>query len=117
MKTLIAKLKADIQLPDSYAELSKNIGYYGKYLTEAGEYMCMFSDGSGGEHSFAQLSITAYGFKIYGPGPGVYLKDGELSATHRGDMYHRAYYIYTLLEDGRVKVQEDGKVHYIVPKN
>ena len=119
IETLVAKLNVDVQLPDSYAEISKNIGYYGKYLAEAGEYTDLFSDGSGGGH--ASLSIDQYGLDIYGIGPGGHLKAGEMTMTKSGNAYHNSdSYTYTLLEDGRVEVVETdngrSETHYIIPK-
>lgn len=120
IEAAIAKLNVDVQLPDSYAEISKNVGYYGKYLTEKGEYIIIFSDGSGGWSS-ASLSIDQYGLDIYGPGPGGHLKDGELSVTKSGNAYYNAdSYTYTILDDGRVEVMETengrSKTHYIIPE-
>ena len=120
MEAIINKLSTDVKLHDCYAKLKENIDYYGKYLTETGEYTTLFSDGSGG--GYASLTITPHGLNIYGPGPGGYLKDGALSmTTDIGGFYYSAdSYTYTLLEDGRVKVVETdngrSKTHYILPE-
>lgn len=118
MKELIAKLNTDVKLPDSYAAFSKNIGYYGKYLTETGEYTTLLSDGGGG--GYASLSIDEYGLKIFGIGPGCHLENGAMSITKDGGNYSADSYIYTLLEDGHVVVLESErgniKEHEIIPE-
>ena len=120
IETLISKLDLDYKLPDSVVDLTKNISFYGEFLTYSGKYTTIFSDGSGG--GYATIEVKALGLYIYGIGGGVYLKDGAKSTTSEGNSsYDRPSYKFTLLDDGRVEVIEDSskgstKKHYIIPE-
>ena len=125
IEEIVTRLTVDVTLSDTFSKLSKNIAYYGKYLTEAGEYTTLYSDGSGG--GYATLTVDTQGLMIYGIGPKVWLTDGETSKliqTTSTTYYDaRVQFLYTILGAGHVQVDEiivkgrHEKTHFIIPEN